>query len=190
MLFVDDYTKFTTLCFIKSKDEAASQFQHFRAIVDNFFSNKCPWIKAIRTDAGGEYSSGEFQRVLKNSGIKLQVRVPYTLEEDGVAGNSNRVLVGRANPLIHHADAPKNYWAEALLTTVYLKNISLTKGTHGKDITPYEVWHGSKPDIKHLRVWGCTAYAFVHPAKRQDKKSSPTAEKLVFVGYTHTAKQY
>ena len=106
--------------------------------------------------------------------------------------NSNGVLVVRANALIQHADAPKNYWAEALLTTVtvYLKNISLTKGTRGKDITPYEIWHGSKPDIKHLRVWGCTAYAFVDPAKRQNKKWSPRAEKLVFVGYTHTAKQY
>ena len=30
----------------------------------------------------------------------------------------------------------------------------------------------------------------MHPAKRQDKKWSPRAEKLVFVGYTYTAKQY
>ena len=190
MLFVDDYTKFTTVYFLKSKNEAANQFQHFKAAVENVFSDKDNQIKAIRTDGGGEYSSGEFQQKLKNSRIQWQVTVPYTPQEDGVAENSNRVLVGRANALIQHADAPKNYWAEALLTTVYLKNISLTKGTHGKDVTPYQLWHGSKPDIKHLRVWGCTAYAFVHLAKRQDKKWSPRAERKVFVGYTHTAKQY
>ena len=96
--------------------------------------------------------------------------MPYTPQEDGVAENSNRVLVGRANALVQHADAPKNYWAEALLTAVYLKNISLTKGTHGKNIILYELWHGSKPDIKHLRVWGWTPYAFVPLAKQQDKK--------------------
>ena len=190
MLFVDDYTKFTTVYFLKSKDEAASQFQHFKAAVENFFCDKGYQIKAIRTDGGGEYSSGEFQRELKNSGIEWQVTVPYTPQEDGVAENSNRVLVGRANALVQHADASKNYWAEALLTTVYLKNILLTKGTHGKDVTPYELSHGSKPDIKHLRVWGCSAYGFVYPAKRQDKKWSTRVEKLVFVGYTHTAKQY
>ena len=33
MLFVDNYTKFTTVYFLKSKDEAASQFQHFKAAV-------------------------------------------------------------------------------------------------------------------------------------------------------------
>ena len=176
MLFVDDYTKFMTVYFLKSKDEAASQFQHFKAVVENFFSDKGHQIEAIRTDGGGEYSSGEFQRELKNSGIKWQVTVPYTPQEDGVVENSNRVLVGRANALIQHADAPNKYWVEALLTTVYLKNISLTKGTHGKDVTPYELWHGSKPDIKYLRVWGCPAYAFIHPAKRQDKKWSPRAE--------------
>jgi len=40
MLFVDDYRIFTTVYFLKSKDEAASQFEHFRAAVENFFSHK------------------------------------------------------------------------------------------------------------------------------------------------------
>ena len=165
MLFVNNYTKFMTVYFLKSKDEAASQCPHFKAAVENFLSDKGYQTKVIRIDGGGEYSSGEFQRELKNSGIEWQVTVPYTPEVNGVAENSNRVLVGRTNALIQHADAPKNHWAEALLTTVYLKNISLTKGPHGKDITPYELWHSSKPDIKHLRVWGCTVYAFRAPSK-------------------------
>ena len=70
MHFVDDYSKFMTVYFLKSKDEAASRFQHFKAAVENFFSDKGYQIKAIRTDGGGEYSSGEFQRELKNSGIE------------------------------------------------------------------------------------------------------------------------
>ena len=116
--------------------------------------------------------------------------MPYTLLEDGVAKNSYHVPVGRANVLIQHADPPKNYRAKALLTTIYLTNISLTQVTHGKDVIPNEVWHYSKPDINHLSVWRCTAYHLVDPAKRQDKKWSPRAEELVFVGYTHRAKQY
>ena len=76
MLFVDDYRKFTMVYFLKSKDQAASQFQYFKAIVENFFSDKGHQIKDIRTDGEGEYSSGEFQWELKNIGIEWQVTVP------------------------------------------------------------------------------------------------------------------
>ena len=138
MLFVDDYTKFMTVYFLNSKDEAASQSQHFKAVLENLFSYKYHYIKAIRTEEGGEYSSGECQQKLKNIRIECLVTVPYTPQGDGVPENINHVLVGRANPLIQHADAPKNYWEQRLLTTIYLKSMSLTKGTQGKDIIPYE----------------------------------------------------
>jgi len=85
-------------------------------------------IKAIRTDGGGEYSTGEFQRELKWSGIESQVTVPYTPQENEVSENSNRLLVERANTLIQHAAAPMGYWAEALQAMVHLKNVSLTRG--------------------------------------------------------------
>ena len=82
------------------------------------------------------------------------------------------------------------YWAEAVSTVVYLKNISITKGTHGKNATLYKLWHGRRPDVEHLRVWGCTAYAHIHAARRRDKKWSPRAERLIFLGYSLTTKQY
>jgi len=110
--------------------------------VERFFSNKGKRfkIKAIRTDGRREYSSNKFQRELKRSGIKWQVTVPYTPHENGVSGNSNRVLVERANTLIQHARGHKSYWAEALQATVYLKNVSLTKGTYGVDATPHQFY--------------------------------------------------
>jgi len=107
--------------------------------VENLFSDKEKGYKinVIRTDGGGEYSRGVFQRELKHSGIEWQVTVPYTPQENGVSENSNRVLVQRANSLIQHAGARKSYWAEALQATVYLKNVFLTKGTHGVNATPH-----------------------------------------------------
>ena len=52
-------------------------------------------IKAVRTDAGGEFTGEAFQRELRRCGIEFQSTVPYTPQEDGVSENSNRVLVGR-----------------------------------------------------------------------------------------------
>jgi hypothetical protein len=54
--------------------------------------------------------------------------------------------------------------------------------------TPYERWYGKKPDMSHLRVFGCMAYAHVPDGERQklDKKS----KKMCFVGYSLTSKGY
>jgi len=102
ILFINDFTQYRSIYFLKSKKEAAGYLQNYKAAVEKFFSAKETGfkIKAIRTDGGGEYSSGEFQRELKRSGIKWQVTVPYTLQMNEVSENSNRVLVERANTLI------------------------------------------------------------------------------------------
>ena len=54
--------------------------------------------------------------------------------------------------------------------------------------TLYEVWYGKQPDVSHLRVFGCTAYAHVPDAQRNklDKKS----QKYRFVGYSNESKGY
>jgi len=141
VLFIDNFTKYTPIYFLKSKNEAAGYFQDYKEAVERFFSDeeKGFKIKAIRTDSGGEYSTGEFQREVKRSGIEWQVTVPYTSQKNRDSENSNRVLVERANALIQHAGTPKSYWAEALQATVYLKNVSLTKGTHGINTTPHQL---------------------------------------------------
>ena len=58
-------------------------------------------------------------------------------------------------------------------------NQSPTKSLNGK--TPFEAWFGKKPGVKHLRMFGCVAYA---------KRVGPDISKLtdrsvpcVFLGY-------
>ena len=57
------------------------------------------------------------------------------------------------------------FWAEALSTAVYLRNRSITKAVYGK--TPYEALTGEKPDVEHLRTFGCMAFAHVAKDERQ-----------------------
>jgi hypothetical protein len=81
--------------------------------------------------------------------------------------------------MIKHAGLPKSYWAEAATVAVYLKN-RLIHRILGK--TPYEALHGSKPDVSHLRTFGCLAYA--HNPIRQ--KLDDRARRCIFLGYTET----
>ena len=85
-----------------------------------------------------------------------------------------------ARAMLCHASLPTRYWAEAVGTATYLRNRVVTSAIkEGK--TPYEKWYERKPDVSHLRVFGCVAYAHVPDCSRQklDKK----ADKLRFIGY-------
>jgi hypothetical protein len=51
-----------------------------------------------------------------------------------------------------------------------------------KWITPYEVIHGVKPDITHLRTLGCEAYVFRHEDTRANKLA-PKSVACTYVGW-------
>lgn len=100
-------------------------------------------------------------------------------------------IVEKAKCLLFDAKLEKIFWAEAVNTAsaqnsaVYLKNRSLASGL---DITPYELWSDSKPDISNLMIFGSTAMAHVPKEKRLkwDKKS----KKHILVGYGDAVKGY
>jgi hypothetical protein len=81
--------------------------------------------------------------------------------------------------MLAEANLPASFWGECLAALVHILNRIPTASA--KNATPYELWHGKKPDVSHLRVWGCTAYVHV----QKDKRTSlgPHMEKCVFLGY-------
>ena len=78
------------------------------------------------------------------------------------------------------------FWAEAVNTVVYLKNISPTKKLEFQ--TPFEVFNGYKPQVKHLRIFGCKA--FFHIPKHDRRKLDAKSLECVFVGYCNDHKAY
>ena len=91
-----------------------------------------------------------------------------------------------ARCLLKSMGVPGQFWGEAVKTAAYLLNRSPTKSLNGK--TPFEVWFGRKPNVRHLRTFGCTAYA---------KRIGPGVNKLVdrslpgvFLGYEPGMKGY
>jgi hypothetical protein len=77
------------------------------------------------------------------------------------------------------------FWGEVVVTAVYLQNWLLTKSLAGR--TPYEAWHGRKPAVNHLRVFGCRA--FVKQLGHVDKLID-RSRVGVFIGYAEGAKTY
>jgi hypothetical protein len=75
---------------------------------------------------------------------------------------------------------------KAMNTMVSIKNRCPTKAFNSK--TPQEAWSGRKPDVSHMRVFGCKAFAHVPNEKRTklQSKSMP----CVFLGYYEGTKAY
>ena len=182
--FIDDYSRCCQVYFMRHKSEVLDKFKEFEAATTNDSGES---IGTLRSDNGGEYLSNELEEYLKSKGIHHELTVPHSPEQNGVAERMNRTLMETARSMIAHAGLPDCYWAEAVATAVYLRNCLPTTALN-KKMTPYERWYGRKPDLSHLKVFGCIAYAHIPDVKRTklDKK----AEKLRFVGYSTQSKGY
>ena len=143
-------------------------------------------LKTLRTDNGGEYTSSEFKQYLKEGGVRHELTIPKTPQQNGVAERMNRTLVETVRSMLIDARLPKKFWAESLSTAVYLRNRSPTKTVVG--MTPFEAWYGYKPDVSHLRVFGCTVYT--HIEKDERSKFDSKAKRCFLLGYGTETKGY
>lgn len=57
-----------------------------------------------------------------------------------------------------------------------------------KDVIPEEAWSKKKPDVSHLKVFGCIAYAHVPDHKL--KKLDDNEEVGIFIGLSNLSKAY
>ena len=80
--FVDDFSRYSKVYLLKSKDEAESMFLKFKAEVENQLDRK---IKRFKYDRGGEYSAKTLEDFCEENGIIHEVSAPYTPKQNGVA---------------------------------------------------------------------------------------------------------
>jgi len=143
-------------------------------------------VKQFRTDGGGEYTSKKFASYLKQEGILKETTTPYTLQLNGVVERANSTIFEHVRCMLDDAGLSKKYWTFAVEAAVYLENRMPTRSVIGE--TPYKAWHGKRPSMEHLRVFGCLA--FVHIPKEKRKKLDYRATLGIFVGYSISNQQY
>lgn len=178
---LDDYSGYAETLLTRTKSEAAS------ALVDLLVRwqrrTGCK-MKTLRTDQGTEFQ-GVLSDYCARKGIARQTSTVYTPEQNGRAERLNRTLIERARALLLEHGLPKVVWSEAMLTASYLRN-RISSANRG--VTPHELFHGEKPDVSHLRVYGCKAYAYVEKGKRD--KLDAVSDECAFVGYSTSSKAY
>ncbi|KAF9536756.1 hypothetical protein CPC08DRAFT_701398, partial [Agrocybe pediades] len=58
-----------------------------------------------------------------------------------------------------YAKLPPNMWDELYITGAYLHNRTITRANNNQ--SPFELWHGRKPNLSHLREIGSRAFVLI-----------------------------
>ncbi|KAL0463360.1 UNVERIFIED_CONTAM: hypothetical protein Slati_0223600 [Sesamum latifolium] len=164
--FTDDHSRYGYVYLMRYKSEAFGRFKEYRLEVENQTNRK---IKALRSNRGGEYLSGEFIDYLKENEILSQWTPPGTPQLNGIAEKRNRTLLDMVWSMMSFTELPSSFWDYALETAAKLLNIAPSKSVPR---TLYEIWHGKPASYKYLRVWGSPAYVKRLVGDKLDSRSS------------------
>lgn len=181
--FIDDKSRWGATYFIAHKSDALKSFQDYKRYAENQTGQK---IKAVRSDNGKEYKNLNFNEFLKSNGIKRQLTVDYTPQQNGVAERRNRTLVKMARCKLLQSKLPQSFWGEAIMMANHIRNRCPSKSLNGE--IPYTVWHGKPPHVKHFQRFGTKAFALNKDPKRG--KFQPKSTECILLGYDTESKAY
>ena len=150
--------------------------KQFIATAENKYDVK---IKKWMSDAGGEYKSTAFIKMLKDKGIEILQSVPHAHQQNGRAERIIRTLMEKAQAMRLQACLPQSWWEFALDHATHVYNRTPIRCLAWK--TPYEILNNEKPTVDHLRVLGSGAYVFL-PTEIRTDKLAPRSELMTYLG--------
>lgn len=115
--YIDDKSRWCEIYFLKKKSEVADKFKEYKNMVEKETERT---IKTVRSDNGTEYINHHLEDFLKQEGIKHELTVEYTPQQNGVAERKNRTLVEMARCMMIQSGLPASFWAEAVLTANHI----------------------------------------------------------------------
>nr|GEU73582.1 integrase, catalytic region, zinc finger, CCHC-type, peptidase aspartic, catalytic [Tanacetum cinerariifolium] len=153
LVIVDDYSRFTWVKCLRSKDEALDFIIKFLKMIQVRLKTH---VCRIRTDNGTEFVNQTLREYYETVGIFHETSVARSLQQNGVVERRNRTLIKVARTMLIYAKAPLFLWAEVVATACYNPNHCLIRLHHEK--TPYEILHNKLPDLSFLYVFGALCY--------------------------------
>ncbi|GKE95810.1 retrovirus-related pol polyprotein from transposon TNT 1-94, partial [Tanacetum coccineum] len=176
LVIVDDYSRFTWVKCLRSKDEAPDFIIKFLKMIQ--VRLKVP-VRHIRTDNGTEFVNQTLRESYEKVGISHETYVACSPQQNGVVERRNRTLIEAVRTMLIYAKSPLFLWAEAVSTTCYTQNRSIIRLRHGK--TPYKLLHDKLSDLSFFHVDS----ALYYPTNDSENlgKLQPKADIGIFIGY-------
>ena len=149
-------------------------------------------MREIRSDAGSEFISEEFETWCTTSNIRFNAAAPARQHQNGICERHWASTSNMARKMLIRAHLNKKFLYHAIKYAAIIHNVLPVKGVtrpNGDIATPYELFHGRKPNIKNLRVFGCPAVRKRYSASEQNTNSQQLSRwnlqkgiRCIFIG--------
>nr|GEZ45768.1 hypothetical protein [Tanacetum cinerariifolium] len=183
LVIVDDYSRFTWVKFLRSKDETSDFIIKFLKMIQ--VRQKVP-VCHIRTDNGTEFVNHTLRDYYKEVGISHETSVARSPQQNRVVERRNRTLLKAARTMLIYTQAPLFLWAKAVETICFTQNRSIIRLRHGK--TSYELLHSKLLDLSFFHVFGALCYS-TNDSENLGKLQ-PKADIGIFICYALTKKAF
>ncbi|CAI7863987.1 unnamed protein product, partial [Closterium sp. NIES-53] len=184
LLVVDDYSRYTTVFPLHSKDEVPEVLIDWirgaRRQLSESFGSDLPILR-LHSDRGGEFPSDLLRAFCRSEGICHTFTLPASPQQNGIAERRIGMVMDVARTSMIHAAAPHFLWPFAVQYTAHQINlqphVSLPKTT----LTLR--WTGKVGDASAFRIWGSRAFVRDTSADKLSSRAVP----CVFLGFPPNA---
>ncbi|GJR66772.1 putative ribonuclease H-like domain-containing protein [Tanacetum coccineum] len=183
LVVTDDYSRFTWVFFLASKDETSGILKSFINEIENLVDKK---VKIIRCHNRTEFKNRVMNEFCEQKGIKREYSIARTPQQNGVAKRRNRTLIEAARTMFANSKLPTTFWAEAVNTACCVQNRVIIVKPHNK--TPYELFRGRTPALSFMRLFGF--YVCILNTLDYLGKFDWKSDDGFFVGYSLTSKAF
>ena len=176
LVIVDDYSKYTWVLFLHSKDETPQMVIDHLKLIE--LDSKVP-IRAIRSDNATEFKNQLLNDFCSDKGINRQYSAPRTPQRNGVVERKNHTLIEVARTILSESRLPMYFSDEAVNTSCYTQNRTLIN----KDLmkTPYEIMNDNKPALKYFHVFGAKCFVLKDGDDHRGKFEAKVVTPLSFI---------
>lgn len=102
-------------------------------------------------DNAAEFVNEDLRNFLANLGIHHKKSTAHVPQQNGYVERDVRTVIESACSMLNSSVLPKQLWAEAINTAVYVLNRSINENS---TITPFQLWFNKKPEVGNLHIFG------------------------------------
>ncbi|KAI3825102.1 hypothetical protein L1987_06578 [Smallanthus sonchifolius] len=177
LVVTDDFSRFSWVHFLGTKDETADILQYLILSLESLCKLK---VRRIRSDNGTVFKNNLMELFCLKRGIRHEFSAPFTPQQNRVAERKNRTLIETARTMLSDAKLPVTFWAEAVNTACHVLNRVLVVKRHNK--TCYELINNRLPNLDYLVPFRSPCSLLLQYKDRQSKFHAKAVEGI-FLGY-------
>jgi hypothetical protein len=117
VIFIDEFTRYSWIYFLKTKEELTNVFTLFKSQVENLLNTN---IKILHSDGGTEYKplTKRFSQIIH------QITCSYTPQQNRISERKHHHVIELSLAIMQHASLPHKLWDEFFTSATYLINRS------------------------------------------------------------------